>query len=142
MEQHGNATGNNTNTNQVHLTLSQFDTCASHEVLYAEGASDVAAKAFIEDSNLNSATLSAVVTVNAEDGTSIDVPVVMTWTGQSGIQQDPAEIRVPGSSAKIPTNQASRDAAATGSVTFQGTNLTPGDATFARLERVRDTQGP
>lgn len=125
--------------NDGHVTLNQFDTCKGREVLHAEGHTALGPSDFKTDPNLKVAMLKTTVPLIEEDtGEKFDVTVHLTWNGNSGVKHDSARTRVPRALDTIVTSIQGRTGAATGSVIREGTNLTPGPSTFARLGKVLD----
>ncbi len=135
-DQHAENAANSLNTG--HVTLNQFDTCKGREVLHAEGQTALSPSDFQTDPNLKAATLNTTIPLIEEDGDTFDVAVHVTWTGRGGVKHDSASTRVPRALNTIATSIQGRTGAATGSVIRNGTNLTPGPSTFARLGQVQD----
>lgn len=136
-DQHADNAANTLSDGRV--TLNQFDTCKGQEVLHAEGHTALGPSDFKTDRNLKAATLNTTVPLIEEDtGEKFDVAVHITWNGNGGVKHDTARTRVPRALNTIVTNIQGRTGAATGSVVRDGTNLTPGPSTFARLGQVLD----
>ncbi|HET9017033.1 MAG TPA: hypothetical protein VFN57_15635 [Thermomicrobiaceae bacterium] len=126
---------------QVHVALTQFNTCTGSTVVEAEGQVPLAGADVLRvAANLGSATLDATVPVTNEDtGAVITLQLHVDWTNPHGLQIARGHVRVPGGSADVATNVQGQDFSATATVTEAGVNLTTEPASFARISRVRDT---
>src|SRR5262249_11854988 len=130
-------------TSRVSVSISQFDFCTFTDLLEAFGFANLPAGAFQIDKKLTSATLNASLTVtDFLTNANFAVDLSMNWTGSAGlsVSKDQNLIREPGLKINATFSGTTRQGTASGSVTANGTNLSPLPSVFADLRDVKQGQ--
>lgn len=120
-------------------SVSQYDRCASTELLVAFGETILPPEAFMI-TPLESARLQATLVVFdrvSRDPLSLSVDLTWTATGETARMKDHYQFKSPLVTVNARFTAVSRDAAARGTVSDGTTNLTPEPAQFALLNSVK-----
>ena len=123
------------------VTISQYDNCADLQLLLAYGSAPLTEGDISIAGNLNSATLNATVNVFDEPSeTTFDVDISLAWIGTSALthQHSNSHFRSPGCIMNSRSNDASRTAEVSGSISDGITNFTPAPSVEASIVSVKN----
>lgn len=123
-----NPPGPGTPSSWVYLSVFQYDYCNDMQLFYGEGFTYLAESDFVASRRLDTASLSATVSVYSYTTDSyVDFYVDLSWTGGGGISRQNSHFHyhVPGCNINSRFKGSFRSAEASGSISDGSTNFAP-----------------
>lgn len=134
-----NPPGPGTPSSWAYLYIFQYDFCNDVQLFYGEGFTYLAEADFKVSRRLDSATLTATVSVyNYNTDSYSDVYVDLIWTGSGGLTRQNSHFKyhAPGCNINSRFKGSFRSAEASGSITDGSTNFAPEPSWYANLFSV------
>ena len=125
---------------EMFIYLYQYNFCTGEWLAEAFGYASLAPDEFVIDKSLNSATLSANISLyDYVSGTDFPVTIDVTWASAGSVYQQKyhAQYRSPGFKYNYRFMGTFRSATASGSVNAAGIEFTPEPSAYAELANVK-----